>query len=423
MMKSIARVFALLTLSFVALAILPPAQAAVVKVGAVCESVKAEATASNGDNLICTKVRSKLLWKKVVTIGLSVSKSGALQKTGEEVANGYQLWADTVNSKGGLLGRQIKLMIYDDKSDPSEGVRLYTKLVTEDRVTMVLGPFSSAVTAPVAAYLDRMGYPLVTGGASAASIWKNGYTNVFGIYPSGKAGNEALFQVAKKLGMKTLAIVNEGSPFGRDIGTSGAVLAEKIGFKIVLREEFPPNTTDFSGLAIKLKQLNPDFLLAGTYYDQSTILAQAIASVGVKFSMFAETIGPESKDFIQAVGAASEGLFGITFWSSTVKAKGNEEFFAAYKQKYGKEPIYQAAMAYSAGEVLQAAIIRARTFDRVLVRDVLADFTVSTITGVYKVDQTGFQVGKQSFITQVQNGKALIVFPKAYAEATAKLGK
>ena len=354
-----------------------------------------------------------------IVIGLSVSKTGAQQKTGEEVLNGYQLWADTVNAAGGLLGRQVELKAYDDQSDPSVGVRLYTQLVTEDKVDLVLGPFSSGVTSPVAAYLDRQGIPLLTGGASAAEIWTHGYTNVFGVYASGAAQNKALLQVAKDLGAETMVIVNEASPFGQDTANSAEELAAEFGIDVVSREEFPPNTTDFSGLTAKLGQSKADFLLAGTYYDQATLLAESLRSAGVRFPVFAETIGPESQDFIDAVGDAADGIIGVAHWAPGVQIPGSPEFEKAYEEAYGKAPIYQAAMAYSAGQVLQAAVEEAGTLDHDALRETLQTFTTETISGTYEVDETGFQIGKTPFITQVQDGKPVVVYPEDAAVATA----
>jgi branched-chain amino acid transport system substrate-binding protein len=355
-----------------------------------------------------------------LVIGLSVSKTGSLLKSGQEVANGYQLWADQVNEQGGLLGRQVKLKIYDDQSDPSVGVRLYTKLVTEDKVDMVLGPFSSGVTSPVAAYLDRQGYPLLTGGASAAEIWSHGYKNVFGVYASGRSQNEALLEVAQSLGAKTMAVLNEASPFGRDTGNTAAELAKEYGMDVVAQEEFPPGATDFSGLVTKLEQTKADFLLAGTYYDQATILAETLESADVRFPVVAETIGPESKDFIEAVGEASEGILGVAHWAPGVSTSGSAEFEKAYEEAHDSIPSYQAAMAYATGQVLEAAILEADSFDRRAVRDVLAKFKTSTIAGEYAVDETGFQVGKQPFITQVQDGEPVVVFPEEFAVGKAR---
>jgi branched-chain amino acid transport system substrate-binding protein len=350
-----------------------------------------------------------------LVIGLSVSKTGPLQKSGQDVENGYQLWADDVNERGGILGRDVELKVYDDQSDPSVGVRLYTKLITEDKVDMVLGPFSSGVTAPVAAYVDRQGYPLLTGGASAAEIWTHGYENVFGVYASGKAQNESLLQVASDLGAKTMAVLNEASPFGRDTGNTAVELAPDFGLEVVAQEEYPPGATDFGGLVTKLERTNAEFLLAGTYYDQATILAETLASADVKFPVFAETIGPESQDFIKAVGDAAEGILGVAHWAPGVSTSGSAEFEEAYDAAHGGEPAYQVAMAYATGQILEAAIIEADSFDHAAVRDVLAEFTTTTIAGTYEVDETGFQVGKEPFITQVQDGEPVVVYPEEYA--------
>jgi branched-chain amino acid transport system substrate-binding protein len=300
------------------------------------------------------------------------------------------------------------------------GVRLYTKLVTQDKVDMVLGPFSSSVTAPVAAYVDRQGYPLLTGGASAAEIWTHGYKNVFGVYASGEAQNKALLQVAENLGAKTIAILNEASPFGRDTGNTAADLAKDYGLDVVDQEEYPPGATDFSGLVTKLERTNADFLLAGTYYDQATILAETLESADVEFPVFAETIGPESEDFIKAVGKAAEDILGVAHWAPGVSTSGSAEFEKAYKAAHEGVPSYQVAMAYATGQILEAAVIEADSFDHAAVRDVLAKFTTKTIAGTYKVDKTGFQVGKQPFITQVQDGKPVVVYPEEFAVGKAR---
>lgn len=358
-----------------------------------------------------------------IIIGLSVSETGPLQKTGVEVLNGYRLWAETVNASGGLLGRQVELKVYDDQSDPAIGLRLYQQLVTEDKVDLVLGPFSSAVTSPVAAYLDGEGFPLLTGGASAAEIWTNGYTNVFGVYASGAAQNRELFSIAQTLGAETMYIVNEASPFGQDTASSAETLAEEYDIEVLGREEFPPNSTDFGGLASKLGQIEADFLLAGTYYDQATLLATALASANVQFPLFAETIGPESQDFVDAVGEASDGILGVAHWAPGLQLEGSLEFEEAYLANFGKTPIYQAAMAYSAGQVLQAAVEEAGTIDHDALRGVLQSFTTPTISGEHRVDETGFQVGKRPFITQVQNGKPVVVGPEnAAASKPVRMG-
>jgi branched-chain amino acid transport system substrate-binding protein len=356
---------------------------------------------------------------KTVTIGLSVSKTGQNGKTGQQVLDGYQLWADDVNKKGGLRGRQVSLKVYDDKSDPSTGVSLYTKLITQDHVDLVIGPFGSSVAEPVAAVTERYKYPMVAGGSSASSIWEHGYHYVFGVYPSGTAQDVALLDVADQLNVKTIAVVNEASPFGRDTADGIKALAPKHNMKVVYHQEFPVNATDFSGVVAKLGGVNADFLVAGTYYDESTLLAKQLHSAAVKFPVFTETIGPEGIDFVKSVGAAAEGLLGAAPWAPGANTPGSAQFLREFKAKYHVDPIYQAAMAYAAGQILEHAVSQAGSLDRTAIRDALANEKLETISGKYQVDSRGFQVGATDFITQVQDGKPVVIYPEEYAEAQA----
>ena len=156
-----------------------------------------------------------------VRIGASISLTGRYDRTGKEMQNGFEVWRDGVNAKGGLLSRQVELVIYDDQSDPETAARLYEKLISEDKVDLSIGPYSSPVTLPASTVAEKYGYPMIASGASDTSIWTRGYKNVFGIYTGAPYYLDGAVDIASKNGYRTVAIVNENSAFAKDT-VSGA---------------------------------------------------------------------------------------------------------------------------------------------------------------------------------------------------------
>jgi branched-chain amino acid transport system substrate-binding protein len=354
-----------------------------------------------------------------VKIGVSISSTGALSKTAKTTLAGYQLWAKQVNAGGGLLGRKVELIVLDDQSDPATGTKLYEKLITQDKVDLVFGPFSSGITSAVAPVTERYQYPVVAGGASSSKIWQHGYKYIFQVAPPDSVNAAVFINLANSVGVKTIAVINEATAFPQTLAAAAIAQAPGLGMKVVLHEEFQPQVNDFTGLLLKIKQLNPDMILAGTYYDEAVLLTRQIGQLGLKTPWIAETIGPDTKDFVTALGQDSNLLLGTTDYTPLL-SKDAANFEKAYIAEYGVGPTYQAALAYSAGEVLAAAVKRTGTFDREKLRDALATLKVPTISGKYQVDSTGAQVGAQAYVLQIQGGKQVLVWPKENATAIAK---
>ena len=355
--------------------------------------------------------------QKPLRIGASMSLTGRYDRTGKEVMNAYTLWAEQTNAKGGVMGRKVEFVVYDDTSDPETAAKLYEKLITEDKVDLILGPYSSPVTIPASTVTEKYGYPMIASGASATEIWTRGYKNIFEIYTAAPFYLDGAIDIAAKQGYRTAAIVNENSAFAKDTVAGAQRKAKEMNLQIVFEEEYARDVRDLSPVLTKIKALNPDVLLGGTYGEDATLIVRQLKDLNWMPKIVALTVGPAIPDFAQTLAGDAEYIFGATQWEPSVKAPGAPEFTAAYKAKFGYEPGYHAGGGYGAAQLLQQAIERAGSVDNQKIRDVLASLETQTVYGAYKVYQTGAQIAKPSFLIQILGGERKIVWPEAAAEA------
>src|SRR5581483_8547863 len=152
--------------------------------------------------------------------------------------SGFRLWADQINARGGLLGRSVELVTYDDGSDPETGARLYEKLISEDRVDLVLGPYSTAVTLPASTVTEKHHYVMVGAGAAGTDVWARGYRYVFGIHTVAPLYVEGVLDLAAARGYHTVALVNEDSAFAKDVMAGAERKANALGLQVVLHEQY-----------------------------------------------------------------------------------------------------------------------------------------------------------------------------------------
>ena len=163
------------------------------------------------------------------------------------------MWVDEVNGRGGLLGHKINLVLLDDKSDTQTAVKLYEKLITEDKVDVLLAPYSSAITEAVANVNERYKMPFVAYGASSSTIWEKGRKYIFSIVAVAEDYQKGSLHLAKQIGVNKIAIIGEDSLFPRQAGIGAKQWADKLGLQVVLQENYPQKQTDFTALLQKIK--------------------------------------------------------------------------------------------------------------------------------------------------------------------------
>ena len=352
-----------------------------------------------------------------VLLGASISLTGQYAQTGEHFKRGYDLWVKHVNEAGGLLGRKVELRVLDDKSDPTTGVRLYEKLITDDKVDLVLGPYSSAVTFAVSNVTEKYRYPMLAAGASSSAIWERGHRYIFMTVARGEDYLDGAIDIAAKRGAKRIALVNADALYTKNFAKVAVEKIKARGLTLVYHGEYPQKATDLSAVVTQMKSANPEVVLCGTYFQDAVLLVRQMKELGLDVKMVAATVGPSLPEFHKSLGALSENVYGASQWEpvSTLKYPSIQRFIDDYKKEYGYEPTYQAAESYGAMQILEAAVKKVGSLDREKLRDAMAQMKVDTVFGPYQVDDRGMQTAKTALLIQWQGGQRKVVWPDEVA--------
>ncbi len=346
-----------------------------------------------------------------IKIGASLSLTGTYAQPGSYQKEGYELCQDHLNAKGGLLGRKIEFVFYDDQSMPATGVRLYEKLITEDKVDAVMGPYSSPITEAVANVSEKYQKVMVSPLAATTSIFKKGRKYIFMVISPAEAYLDGLVDMAAKRGLKTIAVINEDTLFTKASAVGVAEIAKKKGMQAVFQEAYPKGNTDFSALLTKLKAANPDVIAASTYFDDAVAITRQMKELNVNAKMYGVTVGGDLPKFHELLKQNAEYVYGATQWEGNLPYPGQKEFVDSYQKKFGHEPVYHSAAGYAGCVIYGEAVKRAGTLDSDRVRDQLLKLETRTFFGDYKVDGDGFQVAHKMVMFQWQDGKKVTVWP------------
>ncbi len=351
-----------------------------------------------------------------IRIGASLSLTGTYAKLGKNQHEGYQLCEKDLNAKGGLLGRRVQLVVYDDQSMPATAVRLYEKLITEDKVDAIMGPYSSPVTEAAVNVTEKYKKVMVAPLAATTSIFKKGRKYIFMVISPAEVYLEGLVDMAVKRGLKTVAVVNEDTLFSKAAAAGAVEIAKKKGLQVVFAEAYPKGNTDFSALLTKVKAANPDVLAAATYFDDAVALTRQMKELNVNPKMFGVTVGGDLPEFYDTLKQNAEYIYGATQWEHTLPYPGNPEYFEAYKKDFGHEPSYHSTAGYAGCLIYAEAVKRANSLDADKVREQLLKLEMRTPFGDYKVEADGFQVAHKMVTFQWQREKKVTVWPDELAQ-------
>jgi branched-chain amino acid transport system substrate-binding protein len=346
-----------------------------------------------------------------IRIGASLSLTGTYAQPGRYQHEGYKLCMKDLGAKGGLLGRKVEMVVYDDQSQPATGVRLYEKLITEDKVDAVMGPYSSAVSEAVANVTEKYKKVMVAPLAATTEIFKKGRKYAFMILSPAEIYLEGMVDIAAKRGLKTIAVVNEDTLFPK-ASTAGTVeLAKKAGLQVVFQEAYPKGNQDFSAILTKIKASNADVLAAATYFDDAVAIARQMKELNVNPKMFGVTVGGDIPKFHELLKQTADYIYGSTQWEGVLPYPGAMEFYEAYKKEFSQEPSYHSAAGYAGCMLYAEGVKKAGTLDADRVREALLGMKLRTMFGDYQVDKDGFQVAHKMVLLQWQDGKRVVVWP------------
>ena len=321
-----------------------------------------------------------------IRVGTTQPLTGKFKDFGEEQLRGLQMWVHDINARGALLGKDVELVHYDDYSEPDRSALLYRQLIEKDKVDLLIGPYSSGTTMAASTVAEEHNFPMVASAASAEKIWQRGYKNIFGTdTPSANYMNIAI-AVAQANGAKTFDLISSDSEFSQDVANGVRKEIASRGLTLLLDEVYQLDQVDFSALAKKLRDSKGDVLLGATYLEDSVAIQQGhyvCLAIGGKArkDMVALTVGPALREFGDEMGPAAEGIVGVVQWLRGVKKPGAQDFAYRYRLKYGYNPGVHAAIGYSAGQVIEAAVRLAGSIDKDAVREQLKTMTFHSLFG------------------------------------------
>src|ERR1700730_11250976 len=303
-----------------------------------------------------------------VKIGVALSQTGNLADSAAPYFKGLELWREQANARGGLNGRQIEFVIYDDRSDPATAARLYERLITNDKVEFVISSLGSATAATGSAVAEKHKTLMINGGGAAEAIQQRGFKYVFQTAARISSYADGVLPLIRKYNVKTMALVSRDYAAARDISKALKASIEGQDVKVVIDEYFPAGTADFSSQIAKGQQLQPDLWIGLLYPSEAIETVRQFHSTNYMPKLFIAN-GVSQDDFITAAGKDAEYAVGMSLYEHSLPSAGNVEFVKTHKAKYGSEPGYYAAFGFVAGTVLEAAVKKAGSIDPEKVRE------------------------------------------------------
>jgi branched-chain amino acid transport system substrate-binding protein len=352
---------------------------------------------------------SPTLAQPPIKIGASSSITGRDAVQGGYVREGYLLCQKHVNEKGGVLGRPIQFVIHDDGSEGQAAIRIYEKLITEDKVDAVMGPYSSPITEVVADVTEKHRKLMVAPGAGTTAIWEKGRRYLIMMLSPLEASTEGTIDLASRNGLKTIAVIGA---LARPAITKGALeVAKKKGLEVVVHETFPIGTTDFSAILNKVKAAKPDALVVGAPPADAIAITRQMRELDVNVKVYGATPGAAYPDYQKALGKTAEFVYAGSYWEPGLPYPGNREFVAAYQKEFTRAASSNSAASYAGCQLFVDAVRRAGSLDSDLVRGEILKLKTKTLFGDFAVDERGYQISHKAVTIQWQDGSAVLVWP------------
>lgn len=369
-----------------------------------------------------------------IVFGAAVSLTGKTAKEGEYTRDGYNFLVDKLNEMGGITvgGKKYKVSVtyYDDESKSERTAQLIEKLINEDKVSFILGPYGSAPSGTAAPICEKYRIPMIEANGSAESIFSKGYKYTFAVLSPARLYLKGVVDLvlAKDKTARTVAVLGENEPFSKEVAAGAADYAREKGLQVVYRELYPTGTQDVSALLTNIKAKNPDLILGAGHLQDSLLIVKQARDLGVSPKAMGFSVGPSSPEFRDNLKGSADYVFGATQWTEALKYNGDDPwktpraYAVAFRAKYPKyrDIPYQVAESSAAALAFWRAIEKANSLDPVKVRDAIAALDMMTFYGQVRFDSRGINVYKPMAVEQLQpDGRKYTVFPPSVAEKDA----
>ena len=359
--------------------------------------------------------------KDSILIGATVSLEGKYSEPSSMVHNGYKMWERDVNQRGGLLGKPVKLILYDDKSDKKRASELYRKLIYDDKVDLVFSPYGTPLTLVASQISEKNKMVMLACAASGKKIWQQGFEYVYGVYALAPRYFIGIMDLMAREGLETVSILHEDSSFNNDVVAGTEKWARRFGIQISLKQSFTDPEAQLPQLIQNIITSQSDGLVISAYSPDCHRILKLLDSYKYRPRALGMTIAPIHPEFLEKAGPIGDRVFGPSQWEpdERIPFPGTKKFISDFVQFAGKQPSYHAGSAYSACQILENAIKQSGKIDHDRIRDYIRSLDTVTIIGRFKVDQHGKQIGHNPITIQWQKGKKEIVYPKKLQTASA----
>jgi branched-chain amino acid transport system substrate-binding protein len=366
-----------------------------------------------------------------LTIGISLSQTGDFAGPGKAAERGYELWADVVNRRGGILGRRVELRIVDDGSAPDQVAANYQTLITRDRVDLVFGPFSSLLTIPASQVAARHRYAFLEPAGGGPKVFEQHLSNLFFVQPApvvkqGEVFADFILSLPPAERPKTAAYPALDDPFAAPIADHVRGTFEAAGIRTVYTKVYPAGTTDFRRIAAAVAAARPDVVVAGTQVEDGYGLTRAM--IRLKFApsrLFVSNGANSPVDFPREVGQANtNGIFSSSDWFAESPAPASTEFTRAYAARFGgsaQDIDATSAEAYSCGMLVEQVAKKTGKIDNATLITTLHSGVWPTLVGDLSWDAYGAPRGS-FLLVQWIDGRLMPVFPMEQAHHAPSAG-
>ncbi|HEX2442177.1 MAG TPA: amino acid ABC transporter substrate-binding protein [Methylomirabilota bacterium] len=372
-----------------------------------------------------------------IKIGFGMALTGGLSANGKPALLALQIWKDDVNKKGGLLGRPVELVYYDDKTDPATIPGIYAKLLDVDKVDLVISGYGTNLIAPLMPIAMERKLTLI-GMFGLANNEKYQYPNYFQIQPAGPEPQTStalgFFELAARQNPRpqTVAIVGADAEYPQNALVGARELIKRFGFKTVYDKTYPPSTVDYTPIVRSIKATNPDILFIASYPPDSVGMLRAIHEVGLQPKIIGGgMVGLMFTTVMTSMGPLLNGIVNYDFWApepTMMAVPGVKEFLKEYQaraEKAGVDPLgyYLPPYSYAVGQVIAQSVTATKGFDQQKLADYMRATEFDTVVGKVKFGKNGEWAKGRTLMVQYQKiqgnaidqfrgpGKKVVLYP------------
>lgn len=372
----------------------------------------------------------------IIRIGAPLPLTGPLSPEGMKQQRGNNLWAETVNAKGGIKAGgktyKVEIVYVDYASNTPRAVQSAERLITEDKVNFLFSPFGSGAAKAASGVSEKYGIPTIAATASSEQVYDQGYKYLFGTFTPNQTLTEPLADIVtgKSKDIKRVAILARNDLFPLAIAQEMEKSAKSRGLEVVTFERYAIGALDHGAAITQMRAARPDWVFATGYINDLILIRKQMSELGLRPEVITMIAGPAYKEFVDAGGPLAENISSAAWWHPAVRYKGKdifgttEEFNALWASKYKGEADYSEASAAAVGVVLQLAIEQANSIEPKAVRDALAAMDVETFFGRIKFGPTGQVHSLEPPVFQIMGGKPIVIYPTSIKQGDFKfIGK